>query len=94
MADKYYKDTIGTEIIVDCGSVITGATGLALEVKKPDGKKVSWTPTIYDSNYLKYTIEEDDWDQAGTYKLQASLTINGWTGLGETATFEIHDAYK
>ena len=90
---KHYVGEIGTVIIVDCGVDITGATPTTIKVKKPDGTEVEWTATIYDSNYLKYTTISGDFDQSGTYVLQASLTLTGWIGLGDVATFEVYSAF-
>ena len=93
MTSKYYVGDIGTEIMVDCGYTITEATNLKLKVKKPDGTEVEWTAAIDGTDHLKYTTIADDFSVAGTYFLQASLTLGGWSGLGETAQFEIHDPY-
>jgi hypothetical protein len=48
---------------------------------------------VYNSNYLKYTSLVGDFNISGTYSLQASLTLSGWTGLGDVATFEIYDPF-
>lgn len=93
MAEKHYVGEVGTDVIVDCGCDITGATSTKLKVKKPDDTTVEWDATIYNSNYLKYTTEAADFDQAGLCKLQSSLTLSGWTGLGETVNFIIYEAY-
>lgn len=93
MTSKYYVGDTGTEILVDCGSTITGATNTKLKVKKPDGTTVEWTATIDGTDYLKYTTLSADFSVAGTYFLQASLTLGGWSGLGETAQFVIYDPY-
>jgi len=92
MTDHYVGE-IGTDIIVDIGTDITGATPTVLKVQKPDGTTVEWTASIYNSNYLKYTTISGDFDQSGTYVVQASLTLTGWTGLGDVATFEVYSAY-
>ena len=94
MTDKYYVGDVGTDIIVNCGSVITGATNTKLKIKKPDGTEVEWTAAIDGTNYLKYTTIVGDFNLPGAYYLQASLTINGWSGLGETVRFDIFDPYK
>jgi hypothetical protein len=94
MSDKVYVGDVGTEIIVDCGQAITGATGTTLEVEKPDGTEKSWTATIYGTNYLKYTIQTDDLDIAGVYKVQSKLTLGGWTGKGETDKFRVYAAHN
>ena len=93
MAEKHYIDEQGTEIIVDCGCDISGSTNLVLKIKKPDSTKVSWTPEIFNTNYLRYVVKDGDFNLAGTYYLQASLSTGIWIGLGETATFKISNAY-
>ena len=93
MTDKYYVGDVGTEIIVDCGTAITGATDLKLKVQKPDATTAEWTATIDGTDNLKYTTIDGDFSVAGTYLVQASLTLSGWTGLGETAHFIIYDPY-
>jgi len=95
MADeKYYVGDVGTEIRVNCGQIITGATALKLYVQKPDGTEVEWTPTIYGTDYLTYTIIADDFDQEGDYRLQSGLTLTGWTGRGEVAIFTVHGLFR
>jgi hypothetical protein len=91
---KYYVGDIGTDIIVDCGSAIGGATNLKLKIKKPDGTLVEWSAVIEGTDSLKYTTVSNDFDQCGVYYLQASLNMSGWTGVGETATFTIHSPYE
>jgi len=94
MSEKHYVGEIGTEILVDCGSDISGASQVSLEVKKPDNTKVSWNASIEGTNYLKYIAVSGDLDIPGRYYLQASLTLAGWTGLGETTTFIIRRPYN
>lgn len=94
MANKIYVGSIGVEIIVDCGENITGAENTFLHVKKPDNKQVSWPATAYQTNYLKYTSAKNDLNQAGDYKLQAALTLSGWSGLGATATFRVYKEFN
>lgn len=93
MANKHYIGEVGTDIIVDCGSVITGATGIKLKVKKPDGSTAEWGADIEGTNHLKHTTIASDFNQAGTYYLQSLLTLSGWTGLGETAIFDIYNPF-
>ena len=93
MADKHYEATIGSDIIVNVGENITGATNLKLKVRKPDNTLVEWIPTIYNSNYLKYTVQESDWSMPGVYKLHAYLTIDGWTGHGDMVEFTVDKLY-
>lgn len=94
MTNKYYVGDVGTDIIVDCGSTIIGATDTTLKVKKPDGTEVEWIATIDGATNLKYTTIAGDFSVSGTYFLQASLALGGWTGLGETVQFVIYDPYQ
>lgn len=94
MADKHYIGEIGTEILVDTGVDITGATDTKIQCKKPDGTIVAWTATISGTTKLKYTIISGDFNQSGTYTLQASLILTGWTGRGETATFDVDELFE
>lgn len=91
---KLYVDDVGTVILVNCGSAVTGATGISMKVKKPDGTEVSWTATVYGTDYITYTTIAGDLDQSGEYTLQASLTVGGWTGLGESASFTVYEEYE
>lgn len=94
MSNKSYNGDVGTVVMVNCGFDISSATAKKLYVKKPDGKEVVWTPTIYNSMYLKYTIAPGDIDQSGEYYLQAYIEISSWKGRGETALFSIYGNYK
>ena len=92
---KLYVGDVGTEVIVWCGDTdISAATDLALKVKKPDGTTVTWTPSIHETYYLKYVIQSGDLDMAGIYYLQSSFTLSGWSGLGETAEFEVFAPFE
>ena len=90
---KVYVGDIGTEIVIDCGSDLTGATVHQILVRKKDGTTAIWEATV-DGNYLKYTIVENDLNIAGTYWLQAYVSISGWSGRGATATLVVYDVWK
>lgn len=94
MAGKYYTGDVGTDIILDCGEDITGATATKIKYKKPDNSTGEWIAGVYNINYLKYTIQSGDLDQAGLWKFQVSLTLGSWSGLGETAEQIIYAAYE
>lgn len=89
MFDKHYIGEIGTVVEVDCGVDIRGATVTNLLVTKPGGTIVTWTASIYGTNKLRYTIQEGDLDEDGTYALQSYIEISGWKGRGVTASFTI-----
>jgi len=91
---KNYVGDIGVNIDVDCGTDISTATGQVLKVKKPGGAEVEWTASIYNTNYLRHTTVDGDFDEEGEYKLQSYLTLSGWTGLGETASFTIYNKFE
>ena len=90
---KTYVGDIGTIIRIDMGAAITGAAGLTIAVKKPDATTTSWTPSIYGTNYLEYTLIAADIAQAGIYYLQPYLELGGFLGKGETVNFTVYAAF-
>lgn len=95
---KVYVGAI-VPIIVDCGESVVGATGITIEIRKPDGTEVSRPAEVYQTNYLKYTTvndgEEDvDLSQHGHYKAQGKFTLGDWSGKGETDTFRIYAPFN
>lgn len=93
MGDKLYKGDVGTEVLVDCGCDLTGATVTRLKVEKPDGTVIEWTAAIHQNNYLKYVTVAGDFDQSGEYKLQAYVKLPDWEGHGETTRFRIYNEF-
>jgi len=87
--DVYYVGDIGTAIIVDVCSDITGATLAALNVTKPDGTAVQWVGAVYDTTKIRYYVTVDDFDQVGEYRLQAYVEMPTWQGHGNTTTFKV-----
>ena len=91
---KYYVNDVGTKMRVDAVTNISTATVLKLKIKKPDNTKVEWIATLEGLTFLTYIVQAGDWDQAGRYSLQSYIEMPGWTGEGDTTSFEIHDAFK
>lgn len=91
---KFYKNSIGVSIIVDTGLDIGSATSLELVVKKPDDTTVTWTGIAEGLTKIKYVIQSGDWDQSGTYLLQAKVTFSDKVLSGETVQFEVLDQFK
>lgn len=85
---------VGTEILIDMGVAITGATGLNLEVRKPSypdtGSEEDWTPTISGTDYLRYVIETGDFDEEGIYEIVPSLTLGSWAGSADPVSFRVY----
>jgi len=90
---KCYQGDVGTIILVDCGCELTDATVHVLMVRKPDGTVVSWDAVVYNKQYLKYVVQDGDFDQVGVFYLQSKVTLGNWSGLGETATFRVYGPY-
>lgn len=89
-AGRIYKDDIGTIILINMNTDISTATGISLSIRKPDGSTDTWTPTISNTYYLRYTIQSGDLDQAGKYSVQPNLTLGTWTGKGQSISFTVH----
>jgi len=90
---KIYNESVGLQIIVDCGENIIGATGTYLKVRLPDGNEVEWPATIDNPDSLTYMTVNGDLSQYGEYFVQAFLTLGGWTGRGETDNFIVHNKF-
>lgn len=90
---KSYVGDEGTLILIDMGEDISAASVTEINVRKRGGD-VTWTASIYNSNYLSYTIQTDDLDEAGTYYLQPYLEFTDWKGKGETVSFEVYEDFK
>lgn len=92
--DKIYKGIIGLTIRVNTNVDITLATATTLQVKKPDGTEVVWAASIVDTYFLEHDTIVGDIDQVGKYIIQASLTLAGWTGRGESSEMFVFDNYQ
>ena len=89
-----YVGDIGTIIEVDMATDISDATIYTFKVIKGDGSTTTWTPTIYNDNYLRYIVATDDFDVAGTYVLQPYLRFADWSGYGDTVFFKVYELWR
>lgn len=95
MSNVVYKGDIGTVILLDTGMTITGATGITIEVLKPSNTTSSWPGTIHtDNRSVKHTIVSGEFNEVGTYVLQAKLTLAGGTWRGESVKLIVKDHFK
>lgn len=88
---KIFVGDIGTEIVVDCGEAITGATSLKLRVKKPNGSLVEWIGSIKTNTSFKYIVQSGDFSIPGVYIMQAHVTLPDWEGSGEIVEIIVFD---
>ncbi len=95
MAIKVYKGDTGTEIILDCGVSIDSTDTIAdIKVRNPDKSVVTWDGDVYNSDYIRYIIEEGDLDLPGYYYLQAYVEMDGGIWRGETVKLTVYDHFK
>lgn len=91
---KVYVGDKGTEIILDCGSDVSTATVRKIKAKRPDGTTVDWTAAASGTNSIKYTTLTGDLSMAGNWQLQAYVETPAWSGLGETFSLAVYQAYN
>jgi hypothetical protein len=97
---KQYVGSTGVQVILDCQGCndapidLTTASSLAINVRKPDGSKVVWPATLYGTDSIAYITVAGDFNMAGQYRMQAAVSIGGFTGLGETAIFTVSPLYE
>ena len=90
---KAYKGDVGTLVVLDCGTDVTAATARSVAVRKPDGSTTSWTASASGTTAIQYTIDADDLDQSGEWRLQAVVTIGATVWRGETARLQVYPAF-
>lgn len=92
--NKLYVDAVGLVVVADCGREITGATGITIDILKPDGTTAVWVATAYSTTEVSHTTVAGDIDLPGRYRGQVHLTYGTWTGDGESFEFTIYDKYQ
>jgi len=92
MSDLFVGD-VGTVVTVETSNDLSAATLLELHVRKPSGAGVTWAGALADTTKIQYTILAGDFDEAGSWSLQAYVESPDWTGLGDTATFIVKEPF-
>jgi hypothetical protein len=88
---KLYVGDEGTEILVDVGDDISTATVLKLKVLKPSGEADTWDGTLVGTTIIKYIVQTGDFDESGTYQLQAYVEMPAWKGHGDLTKFVVNE---
>lgn len=94
MADKIYKDDIGTILILDTKSTLTGATEASIKYKKPDGIEGTWVGEVFETTKVKYVVEDGDLDMAGKWTLQVYVELASWKGRGEAVQMKVYGHFN
>jgi hypothetical protein len=101
--NKVYIGDVGLAIILNLAPDgedldITGAQNTKMFVKRPDGTTTEWAAEVHtisgETKYLRYFTQAGDLSQKGRWRVQAGLTLSGWTGRGETGIFRVYDIFK
>jgi len=93
MANRIYAGVIGLLIKIDMDETISAATGYSLNVKKPNGLLVVWTPTIGTDTEFYYVTVVGDLADAGSYIIQPRFTLGAWNGLGTPVKLRVSRPY-
>lgn len=98
MAGTIYQGDVGLEILLDCGRDVRGAGDVAIVAKTPSGAVWTWPAgkkTVDGgTTCLSYVTRAGDLAEAGTYKVQASLSLGDWTGLGKTTSLVVRAKFS
>ncbi|MFP5258234.1 MAG: hypothetical protein ACLGQH_04350 [Acidobacteriota bacterium] len=98
MAESIYQGDVGLEILVDCGRDIAAAASTALAVRLPSGAVRLWPAAVavvgQDASFLRYVTGPGDLAEAGTYRVQAALTLGDWSGTGRTASLVVRPKFS
>lgn len=91
---KVYVGDTGTEVRLDCGQDVSGATVRSIEVRKPRGVTESWPASASGANSIQYTSEADTFDLPGEWILQAKVTLPTGVWLGESVTLTVYRKFE
>lgn len=80
---------VGTLLRVDVGTDITGATTHQIKYTKPEGDRGVWE-AIINGQYLEYTSQADDFDQAGDWTIQAYVVTSAGSWHGRSGRFTVY----
>lgn len=94
MTTKVYVGDTGTVITLDCGTDISAATARSIAVQRPDGTTTTWAASASGTDSLTYTTVSSSLDRAGTWLLQAVVSIDGGTYRGETAQLVVYAVFR
>ena len=91
----FFVGDIGVEVTLDCKRDISDATNVAIKVRKPNGHEVSWPAAfVPGTTTIRYVTQDGDLDKAGSYRLQAYMTLGEWTGRGEVAVLKVREIFE
>lgn len=92
---KSYKPDIGTVVSLNTGTVITGASAVSIEVRKPSGLVETWAGVIGSDTYsVEHTIAAGNLTEAGIYILQAKVVIGSGTWYGDSVSYEVKNIWN
>ena len=91
---KIYVGDTGTEIVLDTGSPIIGASVVQVRARKPSGAIALWVGVVVEVNKIRYTTLVGDINEQGIWKLQAYVATPLWTGLGETLEIKVFPSFE
>ena len=97
-ANEIHINDVGTKFLVTVtdGTTavdISSATTKQLIFQKPSGTKLTKaTAFTSDGTYgkMQYSVVTDDFDEAGSYKLQGKVVISDGTFYTDIHTFKVH----
>ena len=89
MTPKIFVGDVGTEIELECGIDTTGATVRQIVAQAPSGSVKTWNATQVGNSVIRYVTQPGDIDQPGNWRLQARVSLPGWSGSGDVATLKV-----
>lgn len=72
----------GTELVLDCGTDISTASGLKIIARRPDGLRVEWLAVLDGTNSVMYVIQPGEL-KVGCWQFQSYVEMGGGKWYGE-----------
>lgn len=90
---KVYVGDVGTEIRLNTGISLAGATTLEVRARNPLAEEFVWTAEAFEGTSVRYFTQAGDLNQPGTWFLQARVVNPDGAWLGESSKVRIYPPF-
>lgn len=81
-------------LTLETGIDISTASTKEILYKKPNGTTGAWTATLEGTTQVKYQMDNDDLDMAGSWTFQAYVVIGGLDAYGALFSIEVKETIQ
>lgn len=86
---QVYQGDVGVVLKLDTLLDISTGSIFKIKVLRPDGVRKVWTGSLFGTTTVAYVLQAGDLPIPGEYKIQAFVTMPGFTGHGNTVALNV-----